>query len=148
MNQSIYNIFETTVEIVSLGLTFWGAFKMNRKYFLSGICLFSILPIMGETSAFLVSHEALSLLTAGIFVAQLILSFPSNISYNSENAAASVLSVKISLAMLIINLVQGFIILNLVTNVNAQHGYAHILIGVALIYLIIKRYTTKGLYWK
>ena len=82
MNQSITSIFETTVEIVSLGLTFWGAFKMNRKYFLSGICLFSILPIMGETSTFLGSHEALSLLTAGIFVAQLILSFPSNITYN------------------------------------------------------------------
>lgn len=148
MNQSITSIFETTVEIVSLGLTFWGAFKMNRKYFLSGICLFSILPIMGETSTFLGSHEALSLLTAGIFVAQLILSFPSNITYNSENTAASVLSVKISLAMLIINLVQGYIILTLRTTVDAQHGYAHILIAVALIYLIIKRYTTKGLYWK
>ena len=148
MNQSIYSIFETTVEIVSLGLTFLGAFKMNRKYFLSGICLISILPIMGETTHFLATHEAIALLTIGIFVVQLILSFPSNISYNSENAAASVLSVKISLGLLIINLVQGFIILNLVTNVNAQHGYAHILIGVALIYLIIKRFTTKGLYWK
>jgi hypothetical protein len=148
MKLSMYNIFETTVEIVSLGLTFWGAFKMNRKYFLTGICLFSILPIIGETSHFLVTHEALALLTISIFVAQFILSFPSNITYNSENTAATLLSVKISLVLLIINLVQGFIILNLITDVNAQHGYAHILIGIALLYMIIKRFLTKGVYWK
>ena len=49
MDSAINLIFTVVGGILAL-LTLYGAFMAHRKAFLSGLCFFSFLPIIGETT--------------------------------------------------------------------------------------------------
>jgi predicted lysophospholipase L1 biosynthesis ABC-type transport system permease subunit len=79
-----------------------------------------------------------------VFVVQLILAAPTSITYGSDNTAASKLTGKIALALLVINAVGAVFILCLKAQVPVQFGYYHIGLSLAIIYIMIKRATATG----
>jgi hypothetical protein len=99
MDKTIELIFTIYGGALTL-LTVYGAFKADRKLFLSGICFFSILPIVGESMSYSADKGMVHVMVIMIYVTQFILAFPSNIQYGAENTAAGKLVAKIALGLL------------------------------------------------
>jgi len=144
MNSTVNLIF-TVVGGALVLLTLYGAVTLNRKLFLSGLCFFSLLPIIGEGMAYSADTKALvHFIVLSVFVVQLILAAPTNISYDFTNVAASRLTGKIALALLVINVIGAVYIFCLKADVPVQFGYYHIGLSLAIIYVIFKRMTATG----
>lgn len=143
MNPTVELIF-TIVGGALVLLTLYGAVTLNRKFFLSGICFFSILPLIGESMAYSMDKEPVHVLVIFIFLVQMVLTMPTNISYGSDNVAASKLTGKIALAILLINIGGIVFIFCLKAAVAAQFGYYHVGIALAVIYVMFKRMTATG----
>jgi len=129
-------------------LTVYGAFTLSRKLFLSGVCFFSFLPIIGESMAYNTDKGAVHVIMVCLFLCQFVLALPNAIVYGPENAAATKLSSKIGLALLIINIGAAVFVLCLKSGVPAQFGYYHVVIAVAMAYLLIRRLTGAGAWLK
>jgi len=131
-------------------LSAYGAFKMDRKLFLSGVCYFSLLPIIGETMRYMdpatASPYTLTLICT--FIAQFLLTRPDNNDYGMDNTAAVALATKIGLAILVINLGSAYAILCLDFGVAQQFGYYHLVISLSMLYLMYRRFTGEGISWK
>lgn len=138
MNSTVEMIF-TIVGAALVLLTVYGAFKLNRNLFLSGICFFSILPIIGESMAYNADKASVHILVIFIFLVQFVLALPNKIVYGPDNSAAIKLSTKIALALIIINAGGVVFIFCLNAGVPVQFGYYHIVITLAIIYLLIRR---------
>jgi hypothetical protein len=143
MDKTIELIFTIYGGALTL-LTVYGAFKANRKLFLSGICFFSILPIVGESMSYSADKGMVHVMVIMIYVTQFILAFPSNIQYGAENTAAGKLVAKIALGLLATNTAGGVYILCLHAPVPIWFGYMHVVMSLAIIYIIIRRATGKG----
>lgn len=143
MNSTVDLIFTIAGAALVL-LTLYGAVTLNRKLFLSGICFFSILPMIGEGMAYNADKAPIHVIVFFVFVIQAILAAPTNITFGSDNVAASKLTGKIALALLVINVVGAVFILCLKANVPAQFGYYHVGISLAILYVMIKRATAGG----
>jgi hypothetical protein len=138
MNSTVEMIF-TIVGAALVLLTVYGAFKLNRNLFLSGICFFSILPIIGESMAYNADKASVHVLVIFIFLVQFVLALPNKIVYGPDNLAATKLSTKIALALIIINVGGAVFIFCLKAGVPVQFGYFHIVTSLAIIYLLIRR---------
>lgn len=143
MNSTVDLIFTIAGAALVL-LTLYGAVTLNRKLFLSGICFFSILPMIGEGMAYNADKAPIHVIVFFVFVIQAILAAPTNITFGSDNVAASKLTGKIALALLVINVVGAVFILCLKADVPAQFGYYHVGISLAILYVMIKRATAGG----
>jgi hypothetical protein len=146
MNSTTELIFTVAGAAVIL-LAVYGALKLDRKLFLYGVCLFSILPVIGESVAYNADNAPVHIMVIFIFLAQFVLAFPNTIVYGQENAAATKLSTKIGLAILLFNIGGAIFILCLTSAVPAQFGYYHVVITLAVVYLVIKGNTGKGAAW-
>lgn len=146
MNQTMNLIFTIVGAALTL-LAVYGAVKLNRKLFLSGLCYFSILPLIGESMAYNADKAPIHIIVIFVFLAQVVLAFPSDIVYGQENAAAAKLSSKIALALLIINVGGAVFILCLKADVPAQFGYFHVVFALTILYLLIKRMSSGGAAW-
>ncbi|MGZ3757788.1 MAG: hypothetical protein ACXVAY_20185 [Mucilaginibacter sp.] len=125
-------------------LTVYGAFKADRKLFLSGVCFFSILPIIGESMGYSADKGAVHIMVIMIYVVQFILAFPSNIQYGPENTAAGKLVGKMGLALLVCSVAGAVFILCLHAPVPRRFGAMHAVMALAIFYIIIRRATGKG----
>ncbi len=141
MNSTMELVFTVAGAFFVL-LNIYGAVKLDRKLFLSGLCFFSFLPIIGESMAYNADKIPTHIIVAMVFVIQFILAFPNSISYNTENTAASKLVVKIALALLVINITGAVFIFCLKAPVPARFGYFHIALSVSILYMIYQR--TRG----
>ncbi len=128
-------------------LAAYGAIKLNRKNFLMGICLFSLLPIIGEFMAYLDTNNWGMLATMMAFIGVALVTIPNKASYGSDNTAATSIARKIGMAIIVVNLIQAYIILALRTDVAAQYAYMHIGIALVVIYVVIKSNSDKGYQW-
>jgi len=147
MNSTVELIFSIAGGALVL-LTLYGAVTLNRKFFLSGLCFFSLLPMIGEGMAYNTDKAPIHIIVLFVFVVQLVLAAPTNITYGSDNVAASKLTGKIALALLIINVVGAVFILCLKAQVPVQFGYYHIGLSVAILYIMAKRMmATDGWVW-
>jgi hypothetical protein len=146
MDATINMIFTIVGGALTL-LTVYGVLKLNRKLFLSGICFFSFLPMIGEGMAYSNDKAAIHVLVFFVFLTQFVLAFPSQITFGPENVAANKLTNKIGLALLIFNAVGVVFIFCLNAGVPLQFGYYHAVIALALVYLMIKRNTGSGGAW-
>ena len=131
-------IFFTVGSIVTIAIAAYGAIKMNRRNLLLGTFLYSLLPVLGESNQFHLTGDYGNLITAAAFLCAAIVSFPSKISYTLENQAAVKLAQKIGLSIMILNILQGYIILQLRTDVPDLYGYAHFTLALIFIYMIVK----------
>ena len=104
MNSTVDLIF-TVVGAALVLLTVYGAIKLDRKLFLSGICFFSLLPIIGEGMAYNADKAPIHVLVFFVFVIQMILAWPNKIVYGTDNVAATKLATKIAWSLFIINAV-------------------------------------------
>lgn len=144
---------ETTDIIFSgLGVLFillsaFGALKLNRRNFLLGIFLFSLLPIIGEYQAYTAAGEWGMLATIMAFLGIAIVTIPVKAQYGSENIAATAIARKIGLAIIAVNLFQSYIILSVRDDVPTQYGYMHIALSLVVIYVVIKSNSGKGFSW-
>ena len=143
-----------TAEIIfsALGVLFillaaFGALKLNRRNFLLGIFLFSLLPIIGEYQAYSAVGEWGMLATMMAFLGIAIVTFPNKTQYGSDNVAATAIAKKIGLAIIAVNLFQAYIILGVRDDVPSQYGYMHIVLAVIVIYVVIKSNSDKGFSW-
>ena len=128
-------------------LCLYGAFTGNKKLFLSGLCYFSILPIIGESMGYNADKASVHVIVVLVFITQIILTFPSNIEYGPENTAANKLVGKISLAILIFNIGGIIYIFCLNSGVPARFGYFHVALSLAILYIMFKRMGGKGPVW-
>jgi len=131
-------IFFSAASIISIAIAAFGAIKMNRRNLLLGTFLFSILPVIGESNQFHLTGDFGSLITAVAFLCAAIISFPNKISYTSENQAAISLARKIALSIIVLNVLQGYIVLQLRLDVPALFGYAHLALALIFVYVILK----------
>ena len=149
MDETMTLIFTGVGGLLAL-LSAYGAFKMDRKLFLSGVCYFSLLPIIGETMRYMdpatASPYTLTLICT--FIAQFLLTRPDNNDYGMDNTAAVALATKIGLAILVINLGSAYAILCLDFGVAQQFGYYHLVISLSMLYLMYRRFTGEGISWK
>jgi hypothetical protein len=146
MDSTINMIFTIVGGALTL-LTVYGVIKLNRKFFLSGICFFSLLPMIGEGMAYNADKASVHVIVFMMFLAQFVLAFPSQIIFGQENVAANKLTTKIGLALLIFNITGAVFIFCLNAGVPSQFGYYHIVISLALVYLMVKRNTGNGAAW-
>ncbi|WP_426667115.1 hypothetical protein ACPPVU_13905 [Mucilaginibacter sp. McL0603] len=143
MNSTVELIF-TVVGAALVLLTVYGAIKLDRKLFLSGLCFFSILPLFGESMGYNADKAPIHVLVIFVFVIQFILALPNKIVYGPDNLAATKLATKIALALLVINAVGAVFIFCLNAGVAVQFGYFHVVFSVAIVYLLIKRSSTNA----
>jgi hypothetical protein len=143
MNPTVMLIFTILGAALTL-LTLYGAATLSRKLFLSGICYFSILPLIGESMAYSNDKATVHVMVAFLFLIQFVLALPNAIVYGQENAAAIKLSSKIAVALLLINVAGAVFILCLKATVPVQFGYYHVIISLAVLYLIIRRLSSNG----
>ena len=146
MDASI-NISFTIVGGVLTLLTVYGVLKLKRKLFLSGICFFSLLPMIGEGISYCYKNSPIHAMVFFIFLTQFVLAFPNQIIFGHENEAANKLTTKIGLALIVINIAGALFIFCLNAGVPMQFGYYHVVILLALAYLMIKRNTGEGAAW-
>ena len=149
MDDTMTLIFTGVGGLLAL-LSAYGAFKMDRKLFLSGVWYFSLLPIIGETMRYMdpVTSSPYTLTLICTFIAQFLLTRPDNNNYGMDNTAAVALATKIGLAILAINLGSAYVILCLDFGVAQQFGYYHLVISLSMLYLMYRRFTGEGISWK
>ena len=149
MDDTMTLIFTGVGGLLAL-LSAYGAFKMDRKLFLSGVCYFSLLPIIGETMRYMdpATSSPYTLTLICTFIAQFLLTLPDNNNYGMDNTAAVALATKIGLAILAINLGSAYVILCLDFGVAQQFGYYHLVISLSMLYLMYRRFTGEGISWK
>jgi hypothetical protein len=136
------SIFFTVSSIVTISIAAYGAIKMNRRNLLLGTFLYSLLPVIGESNQFHLTGDYGNLITAVAFLCAAIISFPSKISYDSKNIAAVHLARKIALSIIVLNSLQGYIILQWRTDVPVQYGYAHLALVLIFVYMLVKSRTS------
>tara|TARA_Y100000782_G_scaffold88715_1_gene96615 strand:- start:291 stop:740 length:450 start_codon:yes stop_codon:yes gene_type:complete len=149
MDETMTLIFTGVGGILVL-LSVYGAFKMDRKLFLSGVCYFSLLPIIGETMRYMdpATSSPYTLTLICTFIAQFLLTRPDDNNYGMDNTAAVALATKIGLAILAINLGSAYVILCLDFGVAQQFGYYHLVISLSILYFLYRRFTGEGISWK
>jgi hypothetical protein len=138
MNSTINLIFTIAGAALVL-LTAYGAMRSDRKLFLSGLFYFSFLPLIGEGMAYNADKASVHVIVIFVFLVQLVLALPNNISYGPDNVAATKLAAKVALAFLLINIGGVVYIFCLNSGVPVQFGYYHVVFALVLLYLIIKR---------
>ncbi len=146
MDSTVLWVFSILGSVLTL-LTLYGALKADRRFFLSGLCYFSILPIIGESMGYGADKASVHIIVVLVFITQFILAFPSKIEFGADNVAAVKLVGKISLALLIFNIGGIIYIFCLHAGVPRRFGCFHIALSLAILYVIIKRLTGKGPVW-
>lgn len=147
MNSTVLWIFSIFGAALTL-LTLYGAVKADKKLFLTGLCYFSILPIIGESMGYSADKASVHIIVVLVFITQFILAFPSKIEFGADNIAAVKLVGKISLVLLIFNI--GGIIYIFCLNAGVPHrfGYCHVALSLAILYVMIKRAGSNGVWLK
>jgi hypothetical protein len=146
MDSTVLWIFTIAGSALTL-LCLYGVFKADRKLFLSGLCYFSLLPIIGESMGYNADKASVHIIVILVFLAQMVLAFPSKIEFGADNTAAMKLVGKISLALLIFNIGGVIYIFCLHAGVPRRFGCLHIVLSLAILYIIFKRMSGKGPLW-
>jgi hypothetical protein len=138
------DILFTVTGITFILLSIYGSIKLKRTPFLLGICLFSFLPIIGESIAYSDDQSLFHLPIIMAFIAQAILTIPTKPNYGSDNLAATSIAKKIGLAILFTNAFQAYMILSLDLGVPDLYGYFHIAIALIILYTITRSIKEKA----
>ena len=147
MSMETSEMIFTALGILFVLLAAYGALKLNRRNFLMGIFLFSLLPVVGEFVAYQATGDWGMLATMMAFIGLAIATLPNKVHYGSENAAATAIARKIGLAIIVVNLMQAYIILGIRTDVPDQYAYMHVVIALIVIYVVVKSNSGKGFEW-
>ncbi len=131
-------LFFNGASVVTILIAAFGALKMNRRNLLLGTFLYSLLPVIGESNQFHATGDYGNLITAVAFLCAAIITFPNRITYSSENQAAVKLAQKIGLSVIVLNVLQGYVIMKFRTDVPIQFAYAHLTLALIFVYVIIK----------
>lgn len=131
-------LFFNGASVVTILIAAIGALKMNRRNLLLGTFLYSLLPVIGESNQFHATGDYGNLITAVAFLCAAIITFPNRITYSSENQAAVKLAQKIGLSVIVLNVLQGYVIMKVRTDVPIQYAYAHLTLALIFVYVIIK----------
>ena len=131
-------IFFTVASVVTIAIAAYGVIKTNRRTLLLGTFLYSILPVIGESNQFHLTGDYGNLVTIAAFLCAAIITFPSKITYDSKNTAAVHLARKIGLSIVVLNVLQGYVLLQLRTDVPAFYAYFHLALALVYVYMIIK----------
>tara|TARA_Y100000385_G_C12634524_1_gene442729 strand:- start:33 stop:461 length:429 start_codon:yes stop_codon:yes gene_type:complete len=89
----------------------YGLLKKQRFFFLLGYALYSLIVIPAEIYSFVSSGENLHLIVAAIWIAQLTVAFPNKLKYDGTKLF-KIFAFKTFLALIIINLIGIFVVLN------------------------------------
>ena len=138
----------TTFSVLFIVIAAAGAIKQQRKLFLTGIFLWSLIPVIGEGAKYSQDHDLSHLLAMALFFTLAVLSAPIKLTYNSENIAATHLAKKIGAAVIFVNLFQAFNILSNDVGVPDLFGYFHIVAAVVVIYPVYMSLTNSNSGWK
>ena len=143
----ILDIIGTLCAVLFISIAGYGALKQKRRVFLFGISLFNMVPIIGETLAYTLDDNLVHLVIIMMFLIQVIICLPISINYGSENLAAVALSQKIGAAIIMSNLLTGYIILYEDLNIAIQFGYFHFVIVLMMLYVTIIIPRKRNRWW-
>jgi hypothetical protein len=129
-----FEIFGSVAGVSFLTVISYGALTENKRLLSLGICLFSIIPITGEVYLYLLSDHSIHLFFLLIFLIQMMVSLP----INSSSKPTIYLSKKVRLAILVFNLLHGFLILSVLFNIPLQFGFMHLVVALTMLYTIVK----------
>ena len=129
-----FEIFGSIAGVSFLTVISYGALTENKKLLSLGVCLFSIIPITGEVYLYLLSDHSIHLFFLLIFLIQMMVSLP----INSSSKPTIYLSKKVRLAILVFNLLHGFLILSVLFNIPLQFGFMHLVVALTMLYTIVK----------
>lgn len=142
----IVAIILLSVANAALLIAAYGVAKKKRTFFLLGIFIWTLIPITGEITSFIVYREGIHMSLAIAFIGQSILVFPDKINFTSDNVAAMKLVRKIGLSIFITNFFQGLIILNYDIKAPMLFAYFHFLLCLIISYPLIKSKLDKDYY--
>ena len=132
----IVEIFGTLFNSIFVLIAAYGAIKQKKDLLLFGICFFSIGPVIIGLIAYAQDDNILHLFVIMVFLGQMILTLPSR--YNYKDKAAIALSNRIGCAILVINLFQGYLLLNNYLDVPNQFDYMHLVIAIIMLYSVLR----------
>ena len=118
----IVEILGTLFNSIFVLIAAYGAIKQKKDLLLFGICFFFISPVIIGLIAYAQDDNILHLFVIMMFLGQVILTLPSYLRYNYKNKAAIALSNRIGCAILVINLFQGYLLLN--NYLDVPHQFA------------------------
>jgi len=142
--QSIFTVFDGVMVLLSL----YGAVTSKRRFYLSGLCFYQIIPIVVSWSAYMGDKAPAEILIMSLAVIQLILTIPDKALYGRDNAAASSLAAKIGVATVFINAVIAIFGLYFTTGTPIQFPCFHIAFMLIAIFVIVKGFRSKTSAWK
>ena len=140
----VFSVFGGAMVLLSL----YGAATSRRRPYLAGLCFFSLLPIIGESSAYNTDKAPIHILMISLALVQLVLTIPDKKLYGRDNPAAASLAAKIGLGTIVTSVSGAVFIFCLSKNVPAQFGYYHIAFVIIIIYTITKGFSSKTSAWK
>jgi hypothetical protein len=140
----IFSAFGGVMVLLSL----YGAVTSKRRFYLSGLCFYQIIPIIVSWSAYKADKVPAEILVMSLAIIQLILSIPDKALYGRDNAAASSLAGKIGIATVVINAVGAVFGLCLTTGTPIQFPCFHIAFALIAIFVIVKGFGSKTSAWK
>jgi uncharacterized membrane protein len=140
----IFSVFGGAMVLLSL----YGAATSRRRPYLSGLCFFSLLPIIGESTAYNTDKAPVHILMIFLALVQLVLTIPDKKLYGRDNPAAASLAAKIGLGTIVTNAAGAAFVLCLTKDVPAQFGYYHIAFILIIIYTIVKGFSSSTSAWK
>jgi hypothetical protein len=141
--QSIFTVFDGVMVLLSL----YGAVTSKRRFYLSGLCFYQIIPIVVSWSAYKADKAPGEILLMSLAIIQLIITIPDKALYGRDNAAASSLAGKIGVATVFINAVSAVFGLYS-TNTPIQFPCFHIAFMLIAIFVIVKGFGSKTSAWK
>lgn len=147
-NQSLANIVFPVLSILFLLLTAYGALKQNRRNFLLGVFLFSLLPVVAGYNWYANTGDPAGLIQVMAFGSIAIITFPVKIQYGSDNVAATMIARKNALAVIFAFLFNAVLILNLYDVFPARAGYFNIAMALIVMYVAVRSKMQKDFSWK
>lgn len=117
--------------------TVYGLLQKERIFFLTGYALFGFLIIISECFFYSQNNNSYHLLVAGLFLLQLIFSYPSSIQYDGSNVSKS-LNQKLCFLLVLTNIVGVFVVSNnpLINNIRIFYHFFFVISAAVYCYLI------------
>ena len=118
----------------------YGVVKMSRNIILTGLFYYSFLPLIGETMGWLADKAHYHILFIVLFLCQLVLSTIKFEHLDDTSKTFSKFAVRLITCFILINGFSGLIIFVFIKSLPMIFGIYHVIIAVALIPPLVKRF--------
>ncbi len=135
----IMEIVFTITGLLFVCLNIYGTLTYSKKLFLSGLCYYCAIPLIDESLIYNTDKSPSHIVIVFIFIIQYILTIPISDASDFSNKSAMNLSIKIGIALVLINITGAIYYLYLNPVAFIQLGVFHIIFTLSITYSLYKR---------